>query len=244
MEEILKRIDVLINKCENYVDSHDYAKIVFEIKDLIIEICGASSIYFSQYNEVIQSDNTYNDSAKYFAGILNGVKNFIKLAINKKKYQIFISSTYRDLKNFRQIVSDEITFRGHISAGMEDFTACGEDLETYIKRVIDESDYFILILGQRWGTGLPKDNNVSYTMMEYYYAKSKGMRIIPLIYNGDEMLEGNDLKENGIKFENFKSEISNLVPQYFKDETQIIRNVTKALDRELKMHPAKGWIRL
>jgi len=244
MQEIVKRIDELIRICTSYVGSGDYAKIIFEIKDLIVELFGSNSIYLNQFNAVVKSDKCFDEKAKFITGILSGVKNSLKLSFNEKRYQVFISSTYQDLKEYRKTVSDEIVFRGHVAAGMEDFTACGEDLETYIKRVIDESDYYILIIGQRWGTVLPNNNNMSYTMMEYNYAKSKGMRIIPMIYNGTKELEGNDLEFNKTKLDKFISEISKTVPQYFKTENELIRKVTKALDNEIKNHPQRGWIRL
>ena len=244
MQEILKRIDVLIGTCEEYVLEETYAKILYEIKDLLIELYGSNNLYISQFDAIHESNNSYDRSAKYYVGILNAVKNSLKLSMSKKRYQVFISSTYQDLKEYRKAVSDEIVFRGHVAAGMEDFTACGEDLEIYIKKVIDESDYYILIIGQRWGTAVPNDGSTSYTMMEYEYAKSKGMRIIPMIYNGDKELERNDLEFNKTKLDKFISKISKTVPQYFKTENELIRKVTKALDNEIKNHPQRGWIRL
>ena len=149
-------------------------------------------------------------ACKYFVGILNGLKNHIRLGTKNRKYQVFISSTYQDLIQYRRAVSDEIAFRGHFSAGMEDFTACGDDLETYIKKVIDESDYYILIIGQRFGTSTEQDENISYTMMEYRYAKSKKMRIIPFIYNGTLTLVGNDMDTNKDKFDKFVEEVNKI----------------------------------
>ena len=244
MQEILKRIDRLIDICKYYVDETDHSQIVFEIQDLIYELYGINSIYATQFGMVAKSNNTNNQKSNFYVGILNAIKNSLKLSMNKKRYQVFISSTYQDLKEYRKAVSDEIVFRGHVAAGMEDFTACGEDLETYIKKVIDESDYYILIIGQRWGTAVPNDESTSYTMMEYKYAKSKGMRIIPMIYNGTKELEGNDLEFNKTKLDKFISEISKTVPQYFKTENELIKKVTKALDNEIKNHPQRGWIRL
>jgi hypothetical protein len=70
------------------------------------------------------------------------------------------------------------------------------------------------------------------------------MRILPFIYNGTQILDGNDLDVNKDKFDRFVSQISKSVPQYFKDENELARKLTKALDNEMKNHPQKGWIRL
>ena len=200
---------------------------------------------FQSFLEITKAKIDCWDAIKYLEGLLKGLKAHLQLQMNtNKRYQVFISSTYLDLINYRKVVSDEISFLGHIPAGMEDFTACGENLETYIKQIIDESDYYVLIIGQRFGSSLATDENVSYTMMEYEYAKSRGMRIIPLIYNGEHDLAGNDLAVNKNKFDKFVSQVVKTVPQYFKDENELIRKLTKALDAEIKNHPQKGWIRL
>lgn len=246
MNEILKRLDELISVCErDTISGNRYDSIKYEINTLILELVGRDSELYRNFISVFNAEDLYaGEKQRRFIGILNGLKNVLRLQMNEKKYQIFISSTYIDLIDYRKAVADEITFRGHIPAGMEDFTACGEDLETYIKRVIDQSDYYILILGQRWGSALPENENKSYTMMEYEYAKEKGMRIIPMIYNGKGNLCGNDLEINGEKFEMFKKDVSKTVPQYFVDENELIRKLTKALDVQIKKHPQKGWIRL
>lgn len=64
----------------------------------------------------------------------------------KKKYQIFVSSTYNDLKDERQVAIDTIMKLGQIPAGMELFSATGENQFEMIKPVIFESDYYLLIV--------------------------------------------------------------------------------------------------
>lgn len=247
MTEILKRIDDLIDACSKDGQDLNYFIAKTEIKNLIIDIAGKGEIYadfekIDQETIYLRFPNSLSKSQKMI-GVLNSLKNYANLKTQKKKYQIFISSTYQDLSIYRNVVADEIAFLGHIPAGMENFTACGEQLETYIKHVIDESDYYLLIIGQRFGTSLPKNKNISYTMMEYEYAKSKGMRIIPLIYNGTQVLVGNDLDVNKKRFDQFVAQVSKTVVQYFKDEKELIRVVTKALESEIKNHPQKGWVR-
>ena len=65
----------------------------------------------------------------------------------KRKYQIFISSTFIDLAEERQKVIDIILSMGHIPIGMEFFNASAESQWDKIKRTIEESDYYIIILG-------------------------------------------------------------------------------------------------
>lgn len=244
MKYIYEGVDKLIEKCESCNTESTYDEIIFELDELLVSLVGKSHNSYKNFTYIVEARAKNVSKCSALKGVLLGIKNYLEITNSNRKYQIFISSTYKDLINYRQVVSDEITFRGHISAGMENFTACGEDLETYIKRVIDDSDYYVLIIGQRFGSHIPTNENISYTMMEYEYAKAKGMRIIPFIYNGDQLLNGNDLDMNKQKLDGFISQISKSVPQYFKDENELIRKLTKALDNEMTNHPQKGWIRL
>ena len=69
-----------------------------------------------------------------------------------KKYQIFVSSTYKDLKQERQVAIDSIIKLRHIPAGMELFSATGENQFEMIKPIIYESDYYLLIVAGKYGT--------------------------------------------------------------------------------------------
>ena len=55
-----------------------------------------------------------------------------------------------------------------IPSGMELFPAANESQWSLIKRVIDDCDYYILIVGGRYGSLGP--DGISYTEMEYRYA--------------------------------------------------------------------------
>ena len=241
-DSIYDRIDKLIEKCDAGNSKSVYNEILFEMDELLVSLFGKEHNSYSNFEFIYRANCTWETKCPALKGVLQGVKAHLALA--DRKYQVFISSTYKDLIDYRKTVADEIAFRGHIPAGMEDFTACGEDLETYIKGVIDKSDYYVLLLGQRFGSHIPGNEDISYTMMEYEYTKSKGMRIIPFIYNGTIALSGNDLDTQKKRFDRFASEVSKTVPQYFTDEIELTRKLTKALDNEFKNHPQKGWIRL
>lgn len=89
--------------------------------------------------------------------------------MNKRKLQIFVSSTFTDLVSDRQAAVEAILKAGHIPAGMELFTAGDKSQLETIKRWIDESDAYMLILGGRYGSVEP-NTGVSYTELEYDYA--------------------------------------------------------------------------
>ena len=83
----------------------------------------------------------------------------------EKRYQVFISSTFNDLHEPRQEVMQALLELDCIPAGMELFPAANDDQWTLIKRVIDDCDYYIVIIGGRYGSIGPSGK--SYTQMEY-----------------------------------------------------------------------------
>jgi hypothetical protein len=68
------------------------------------------------------------------------------------KYQIFVSSTYEDLKSERNQVIRAVLEMGHIPVGMEMFSAADEQQWQIISRHIDESDYYAVIVAHRYGS--------------------------------------------------------------------------------------------
>jgi len=94
-----------------------------------------------------------------------------------KKYQVFISSTYSDLKDERRKVLDVLLMADCIPAGMEAFVATDNEQFEVIKKVIDLCDYYVLIIGKRYGSVNPV-TEISYTEMEYDYAKDKGIPVL------------------------------------------------------------------
>ena len=72
-----------------------------------------------------------------------------------KRYQVFVSSTYDDLQDERKEVMQALLELDCIPAGMELFPASSKDQWSLIKRVIDDCDYYILIIGGRYGRVCP-----------------------------------------------------------------------------------------
>ena len=100
----------------------------------------------------------------------------------KKKLQIFISSTYTDLIPERQACVESVLRAGHIPAGMELFSAGSETQLEIIKRWIDDSDIYMLLLGGRYGS-LETKTGLSYTEIEYNYAIESGKPFFAIVLN-------------------------------------------------------------
>ena len=87
-----------------------------------------------------------------------------------------MSSTFTDLVEERQDAIRTILDLGHIPAGMELFPAADTEQLQYIKKVIDECDYYLLIMGGRYGS--IDGEGVSYTEREYDYAVDNGKTVL------------------------------------------------------------------
>ena len=74
--------------------------------------------------------------------------------MQRKKLQVFVSSTYKDMLEERQAAVEAILTAGHIPAGMELFAAGDESQFQAIRTWIDESDVFLLLLGGRYGSSI------------------------------------------------------------------------------------------
>lgn len=82
-----------------------------------------------------------------------------------KKYQVFVSSTYKDLKEERLAVTQQLLKMGFIPVGMEQFPASNMSQMEYIKMMLDSCDYYLLILAGKYGT--VDTDGIGFTEKEY-----------------------------------------------------------------------------
>jgi len=117
-----------------------------------------------------------------------------------KKLQIFISSTSLDLREEREAAILTILKAGHIPGGMEIFTSDSKTPLEIIKKWIDESDIYMIILGGRYGSVEPA-SGLSYTEIEYHYAVERSKPTFAIVASqqyidskaGEQPEPGNDL---------------------------------------------------
>ncbi|MGE7694371.1 DUF4062 domain-containing protein [Lysinibacillus sp. NPDC094177] len=162
-----------------------------------------------------------------------------------KKYQVFISSTYTDLVNARAKISEQILTLYHFPIGMEMFSAGDDDQWTVITNTIDKSDYYVIILGHRYGS--LADDGFSYTEKEYDYAKSKGIPIMAFIKDRNVPTSPNERENNQKsikKLERFIEKVTqNKMCDFWSNEDELTSKVTAALFKAFTLTPQIGWIR-
>ncbi len=98
----------------------------------------------------------------------------------EKRYQVFLSSTYIDLKEERLEVMRALLELDCIPSGMEYFPATNDDQWSFIQELIDQCDYYIVVVGARYGS--TSSDGFSFTEKEYRYAMEKGIPVIGFVH--------------------------------------------------------------
>jgi hypothetical protein len=161
-----------------------------------------------------------------------------------KRYQVFVSSTYLDLQAERQEVMQALLELECIPAGMELFPAGNEDQWSLIRSVIDDCDYYIAIVGGRYGSQGP--DGLSYTEMEYRYAVEKGKPVMAFLYKRPDELpvrRSEDTPEGRQKLDGFRELVQQRVCRYWEHPGELGSAVSRSLIKLIKSNPAVGWIK-
>lgn len=162
-----------------------------------------------------------------------------------KRYQVFISSTFRDLIDERQETLKAVLEIDHMPAGMELFPASDDTAWNLIKDVIDASDYYILIIGGRYGS--LDEEGISYTEKEYEYAIEMKKPVIPLLHkNPDNLPRDKTETENDAweSLQNFREKVeSKHTCVYWENADELKAKVIVGLTTATKRSPGVGWVR-
>lgn len=162
-----------------------------------------------------------------------------------KRYQVFVSSTFTDLESERDKIIKNLMSIDCIPVGMEQFPATDEEQFEFIKKVIDDSDYYLVIVGARYGSLSP--DGLSYTEKEYDYAVSKQIKVIALIHKTPTSLPVSKSEtdpETVKKLSNFKNKLSNgRLVKYWENTSELIAEAIIGLTQTMKSYPAIGWVR-
>ena len=160
----------------------------------------------------------------------------------EKKYQFFISSTFTDLENERLEVINAILKTKNIPLGMESFTAQNKAQFDVIKNIIKEVDYYLVIIGGRYGSIHP-DFGLSYTELEYDYAIKMGIPVAAFIQNEDVITLAKTDSENSLKLKAFKDKVKNKMCDHWNSIDGLGKVVTQSIFQLILEEPRSGWIK-
>jgi hypothetical protein len=162
-----------------------------------------------------------------------------------KRYQVFLSSTYADLKDERQKVIQTLMEMDCIPSGMELFPAADEEQWQFIKKVIDDCDYYLLIIGGRYGTITTE--GISYTEKEYDYAIEKGLKVIAFLHKAPDLIPAGKTEKDpelAEKLKLFRAKVQqNRLVKPWSIAEELPGLVALSLTKTIKTYPAVGWVR-
>ncbi len=162
----------------------------------------------------------------------------------QSKYQIFISSTYEDLKEERERVIKAILEMGHIPVGMEMFSAGVESQWNIIKRRIEESDYYLVVVANRYGS--TDDDRVSYTEREYDYAIGQNVPAIGFLLDDTApwpTIRNDSDSTTKKRLEDFKVKLKKRLVKFWKTKEDLAASIVLALTPLMTEQPRPGWVR-
>jgi len=166
----------------------------------------------------------------------------------KKKLQVFVSSTYTDLVEERQAAVEAILRAGHIPAGMELFAAGDETQMNVIRRWIDEADVYMLILGGRYGSIDPK-SGMGYIELEYRYALEINKPVFAVVIDEDYLNKkvkryGSNVIETAHpdKLKKFRDLVRSKMVRFWRDPTDIKIAILETMTAFSDRPDILGWI--
>lgn len=163
-----------------------------------------------------------------------------------KRYQVFLSSTYNDLKEERQEVISALIRRKCFPIAMEYFPAMSRKSIDYIKDAISECDFYILIVARRYGSSLD-ENGISLTEIEFDYAQKLGIPTNIYLYDGPPLPSDKieDTDEGKKRLANFINKLKKTEFGYdtWTNKDNLASVVKDGIEELKKSAKAVGWIR-
>lgn len=165
----------------------------------------------------------------------------------EKKYQVFISSTYEDLKEERRLVQEAILEKKMIPRCMETFSPSDQSQWEIIEKVIEECDVFFLILAGRYGS---YDNNdkIGFTEKEFNYAIKLNKPIYVFLHKNINELpleksETNVAMQKRLK--KFRNKVkTDRYVGFWTNPYELKSKAISAIDNYIDSDPSGGWIQV
>lgn len=160
-----------------------------------------------------------------------------------KRYHVFISSSGADMQPERSVLAQTLASLGFFSWGLEARTPL---TTAFARRQIDDCDYFVLLLGSRYGD--LSASGVSYVHLEYIYAITKQKPVLVILHESPETRapELQESSKDGLrKFEDFRRQLQRERDMVvtFREPKELEVILRHAMPQLTQRYPALGWVR-
>lgn len=147
------------------------------------------------------------------------------------------------------MVQDTILSMYHFPIGMEMFSAADEEQWEIIQETIDSSDYYVLIIGHRYGSTIDEGEQagISYTQKEFRYALKKGIPVLAFLIGDSVSVTPDKMESDSYKktqLDNFKKEVcTGRMVQWWTSKEDLVNKVMNSLNKQFSRCKRPGWIR-
>ena len=131
-----------------------------------------------------------------------------------------------------------------IPSGMELFPAADEDQWSLIKGIIDDCDYYIVIIAGRYGSLGPDE--FSYTEKEYRYAVENGKPVVAFLHENPGSISSDHTEQTDggkAKLEEFREFVQQKMCKKWSTPHELGSVVARSLSQLRKKRPGVGWVR-
>jgi Domain of unknown function (DUF4062) len=161
-----------------------------------------------------------------------------------KIYKVFVSSTYEDLREERAEIQKTLLQMDCIPVGMELFPASNEETWNFIQGQIDDSDYYLVLIGGKYGslTG----SGISFTEQEYDYAQLRGKPSLGFIHANPDALPLNKSEKRSkskAQLRAFIDKVSKRPIKKFSSPHELSAAVALSMRELIHYRPATGFVR-
>lgn len=158
-----------------------------------------------------------------------------------KRYQVFLSSTYEDLREERSAAILALLKLDCFPAGMELFPSSDDSVWQVIKKTIADSDYYVLIIAGRYGS-ISNDGVTSWTEREYNYAQEIGKPTFVFLYKDLKHIESGQIDDSA-KVKAFREKVGKRFCVTCGNIDSLRAEITMAMSRAMLEKPGIGWVR-
>ena len=161
-----------------------------------------------------------------------------------RRFQVFVSSTFRDLQDERQQVIQALLELDCMPSGMELFPASDESKWALITRVIDDCDYYLVIIGGRYGS--VDAEGISFTEREYDYAVKVKIPVLAFLHSDPDVIPAGKTELEPAaraKLDAFRVKAEQRMCKYWRTPEELGGVVSRSLVQLMKLQPGEGWVR-
>jgi hypothetical protein len=163
----------------------------------------------------------------------------------ERRYQVFVSSTFDDLREERAAVIGALLQMDCFPTGMELFPAADEDSWTLIENVIADSDYYLIVLAGRYGS-VPAGETKSFTHLEYEHALRIGKPTIALLHSNPGALSADKTErsdEGKARLDQFRDCLRKKNCRLWVGQGDLTAAVFTGIQHLKKTRPSDGWVK-